>query len=338
MSHDAAILVVGPAWVGDMVMAQSLFIRLRQRFPNVAIDVLAPAWSLPIIARMPEVRRGVELPFKHGEFNFSGRRRLGQLLREQHYDRALVLPNSWKSALVPFFAGIPHRVGYARELRYGLLNDLRRLDKALLKTTPQRFVALAEDEAPATAPTVPAPRLRVDRTSAAALRAVLGLPDEPAVALMPGAEYGPAKQWPAAAYGELARLLAAQGRRSWVIGSEKERALGDEIVAASGGAAINLCGRTRLVDVVDLASVADAVVTNDSGPMHIAAAAGARVVAIYGSSTPDHTPPLTANAAIHYLRLPCSPCFKRQCPLGHTRCLTEIEPATVAASIAPNTR
>jgi heptosyltransferase-2 len=331
---SGATLVVGPAWVGDMVMAQALFIRLKQLAPDAAIDVLAPGWSLPIIARMPEVRAGIELPFAHGEFAFGARRRLGRSLRDKRYTRAIVLPNSWKSAVVPFFAGIPQRIGYARELRYGLLNDLRRLDKALLKTTPQRFVALAEADAPTTAPSVPPPSLRADAIRAGQLRAELALGDAPAVALMPGAEYGPAKQWPPEHYAALAAKLGTRGIRSWIIGSKKEMELGARIARESGGAALNLCGRTSLVDVIDLVSLARAVVTNDSGPMHIAAAAGAPLVAIFGSSTPDHTPPLTERAAIEYRRLSCSPCFERTCPLGHTDCLVGIAPETVLASLA----
>ncbi|WP_022977656.1 lipopolysaccharide heptosyltransferase II [Nevskia ramosa] len=333
----ADLLIVGPAWVGDMVMAQSLFIRLHERYPDAAIDVLAPGWSLPIIGRMPEIRAGIELPFAHGEFNFGGRRRLGLSLRDRGYAQAIVLPNSWKSAVVPFFADIPRRSGYAREFRYGLLNDLRPLNKALLKTTPQRFVALADDGPARAAPAVPAPRFRADAERAAQLRADLALGDGPGVALMPGAEYGPAKQWPAAYYAQLAADLGRQGIRSWIIGSKKELLLGAEIVAASNGAAINLCGRTSLVDVIDLVSVARAVVCNDSGPMHIAAAAGAKVVAIYGSSTPDHTPPMTTHAAIHYRRLSCSPCFERNCPLKPPAepmaCLTGIHPDEVLSSL-----
>ena len=335
MSDD--LLIIGPAWVGDMVMAQSLFIRLRQLHPDAAIDVLAPGWSLPIIERMPEIRAGIELPFGHGEFNFGGRRELGISLRDRGYAQAIVLPNSWKSAVVPYFAGIPRRTGYARELRYGLLNDLRRLDKKLLKTTPQRFVALSDEGRTTAAPIVPPPRFRADAARAAELRERLGLGDGPAVALMPGAEYGPAKQWPAAHYASLAASLARRGIKSWIIGSKKEQALGEGIARASKGGAINLCGKTSLVDVVDLAADARAVVCNDSGPMHIAAAAGARVVAIYGSSTPDHTPPMTETRAIHYRRLACSPCFERQCPLKnpaeHLDCLNGIHPDAILASL-----
>jgi len=330
---SGATLIVGPAWVGDMVMAQSLFMRLREQAPDRMIDVVAPGWSLPILARMPEVRRGIELPLGHGTFGFGVRRALGRSLRSQRYDRAIVLPNSWKSALVPFFAGIPRRTGYAREMRYGLLNDLRRLDTVRLPTTVARFVALAEARDIGGVPVTPQPRLRADIANAAALIAALDLPDAPAVALMPGAEYGPAKQWPAAAYAALARQLGGDGVRCWVFGSAKEAALGEYIARESDGAALSLCGRTGLGDVVDLLSRCRAAVTNDSGLMHIAAATQLPVVAIYGSSTPDHTPPLTDRCRLHYLRLSCSPCFERVCPLGHTRCLHDIAPAAVRDSV-----
>lgn len=334
-TDTAPILVVGPAWVGDMVMAQALFLRLKTLHPRSPIDVLAPAWSLPIIARMPEVRAGIELPFAHGELNLAGRRKLGLSLIVRQYEQAIVLPNSYKSALVPYFAHIPRRTGYKREFRYGVLNDLRRLDKDLLKTTPQRFVALADDGDATVPPVIPTPRLLADTSRARKLRDDLALPEGPTVALMPGAEYGPAKQWPAAHFGELAKALKAQGITSWIIGSAKERSLGEEIVYASEGAALNLAGKTALVDVIDLVSLCGAVVTNDSGPMHIAAATGVPVVAIYGSSTPDHTPPLTETKAIHYLRVECSPCFERTCPLKTDRykCLTGITPQDVMESV-----
>lgn len=328
------ILIIGPSWVGDMVMAQSLFMRLQQRHDGAEVDVLAPAWSLPLIARMPEVRAGIEMPLGHGKFGLGARRKLGRSLRDRGYTQSIVLPGSWKSALVPYFAGIPRRTGYRGEMRYGLLNDIRPLDKTLLKTTPQRFVALAEDGPVTIAPEIPLPHFRVDAEHGAALMHRLHLdPAKPAVGLMPGAEYGPAKQWPIEYYGELARLLHAAGVQTWVFGSGKERTLGEGIRLTSGNVAINLCGRTQLTDVMDLAAQCRAVVSNDSGPMHIAAAAGVPVVAIYGSSTPDHTPPLTDRKKIHYLRLSCSPCFKRECPLEHTHCLRNIPALAVRSSL-----
>jgi len=319
-----AILVVGPSWVGDMVMAQALFMRLRQRHPQAAIDVLAPGWSLPILARMPEVRAGIELPLGHGEFGFAVRRRIGRELRSKNYAQAIVLPGSWKSALVPYFARIPRRTGYRREFRYGLLNDLRTLDKSILPTTVQQFLALAEDGAVTQAPPIPPPRLRADPQRVAALRQQLGLdPQKPAVALMPGAEYGPAKRWPPEYFAELSGRLVEAGYQVWVLGSAKEQELAASI--AQGRADIHdLSGRTRLADVVDLLAAARAAVSNDSGLMHVAAAVDTRLVAIYGSSSPKMTPPLSAQAQVLYLGLDCSPCFERSCPLGHLNCLRQI--------------
>ncbi|HZR36500.1 MAG TPA: lipopolysaccharide heptosyltransferase II [Nevskia sp.] len=330
MSGD--ILVVGPSWVGDMVMAQALFMRLRQRHPGAAIDVLAPGWSLPILARMPEVRAGIELPLKHGEFGWRARRRIGRALRGGRYAQAIVLPNSWKSALVPFFAGIPRRTGYRREARYLLLNDLRRLDKAILPTTVQQYLALGEAEAPSGPPPIPQPRLRADPARVEVLRRELGLDaDRPAVALMPGAEYGPAKRWPY--YPELAGRLAADGKQVWVFGSAKEKALGADI-ARDRPHIHDLCGRTQLADVVDLLGGAQAAVSNDSGLMHVASAVGTPLVALYGSSSPKMTPPLSAAATVLYLGLECSPCFQRECPLGHFNCLRQIGVEQVLAALA----
>jgi heptosyltransferase-2 len=318
------ILVVGPSWVGDMVMAQALFMRLRQRHPDAAIDVLAPGWSLPVLARMPQVRAGIELPLGHGAFGFGLRRRIGRQLRERQYAQAIVLPGSWKSALVPFFAGIPQRTGFRRELRYGLLNDLRPLDKNLLPSTVQQFLALGEAQAPAAAPAVPQPRLRAEPQRFEALRQQLGLePARPAVALMPGAEYGAAKRWPAEYFAELAGRLAAAGFQVWVLGSAKEQALGASI-AQDRARVHNLCGRTALEDVIDLLASAEVAVSNDSGLMHVAAAVGTRLVALYGSSSPKMTPPLSAQAQLLYLGLPCSPCFARECRFGHLNCLRQI--------------
>jgi heptosyltransferase-2 len=323
------ILVVGPAWVGDMVMAQALFMRLRELHPQAAIDVLAPGWSLPILERMPQVRSGIELPLGHGQFGFGLRRRLGRSLRGRAYAQAIVLPGSWKSALVPFFARIPRRTGYRREFRYGLLNDLRPLDRNVLGTTVQQFLALAEERPPEAPLAIPQPRLRADPVRARLLMVQLGLDTgQAAVALMPGAEYGPAKRWPPEYFAELAGLLVAQGRQVWVLGSAKERGLGAAIAGGRPGIH-NLCGQTALADVVDLLSQAAAAVSNDSGLMHVAAAVGIPLAAIYGSSSPTHTPPLSAAASVLYLGLSCSPCFARECPLGHLNCLRQIGPRQV---------
>jgi heptosyltransferase-2 len=327
------ILIVGPAWVGDAVMAQSLYKLLRQQNPDVVIDVVAPAWCEPLLNRMQEVHRSVPMPIGHGELGFSRRRRIGRELRSGGYVRAFVLPRSMKSALVPFFAHIPLRTGFRGEMRFGLLNDVRTLNKGVLDQTVKRFIALGLPR-DVEIPDAPLPALSVDADNLAELDRDLRLAgDGPAVALMPGAAYGPAKCWPIEYFGELAAELVASGTRVWVLGSESEHAVGEKIRRRAGDAVRNFCGRTRLEDTVDILSMANAAVTNDSGLMHVAAAAGTHVVAIYGSSSVQFTPPLTNCKTIFSLGLECSPCFERQCPLGHLRCLRDIKPDRVLAGV-----
>ncbi|MBI3561226.1 MAG: lipopolysaccharide heptosyltransferase II [Gammaproteobacteria bacterium] len=327
------ILIIGPAWVGDMVMAQSLYLSLHQVHPACLIDVAAPAWSLPLLARMPQVRHGIELPIGHQQLGLGVRWRVARKLRNQAYDLAIVLPRSFKSALIPWFAGVPQRRGYRGEMRYGVINEMRPMDPSRLTQTVQRFVALGyPQDTPQPAP-IAKPRLTVDRTNQQGLLAKLNLTTQrPIVALMPGAEYGPAKQWPVEYYRNLARRLVEVNNNVWILGSAKERTLGDQI-ALGLPAVSNLCGRTTLVDAVDLLALVHVAITNDSGLMHIAAATGVPVVAIYGSSTPDYTPPLTDRAQVIYHRLECSPCFARTCRYGHYNCLKGISVDEVLIAI-----
>lgn len=331
-SEDDRILIAGPAWVGDMVMAQSLFKLLRTQSPRAVIDVVAPAWSEPILDRMAEVRRTVTLPVGHGELKIGERYRLGRSLRAERYTHAIVMPRSLKAALVPFFANIPRRTGFRGEMRYGLLNDVRRLDKRRFDQTVKRFMALGLPP-DAELPDPPYPELATDAGNRARFAAQLGAESKDIVALMPGAAYGPAKCWPLEYFGELAATLAADGAVVVILGSKGEHEVGQRIRATSGEGVFNLCGETRLEETVDILSLARAAVTNDSGLMHVAAAAGTHVVAIYGSSSPDFTPPLTDSKTIISLGLECSPCFERECPLGHLRCLRDITPDRVSADV-----
>ncbi len=332
------ILVVGPSWVGDTVISQSLLKLLRQQNPAAQIDYLAPPWTLPLLARMPEVRRGISNPFGHGAFRLGERRALGKTLREQGYDQALVLPNSWKSALIPWFAGIPLRSGFRGEARWGLLNDLRELDAQALPQMVQRFAALALLSGAALPVQLPLPSLQSTEAQQQALLTRLGLntdknKDKPVVAFCPGAEYGPAKRWPEAHFSALARMLAARGCAVWLVGSPKDHAVAEIIAQGAAGACINLCGKTDIAEATDLLAAARLVVTNDSGLMHIAAAVGRPVIALYGSSSPQFTPPLSTDARILSLSIECSPCFKRECPLGHFKCLNDLSPERVFAAI-----
>lgn len=328
------ILVVAPAWVGDMVMAQALFMRLQQLHPGLELDVLAPDWTIPLLSRMPEVREAIPNPFRHGEFKLGARYRLGRSLRRHGYDQAIVLPNSWKSALVPFFAGIPQRSGYRGEMRWGLLNDRRRLDASKLPLMVERFVALAHAPGSALQVPLPLPALSVDESRRQATLAKLGLTASARTAVLcVGAEYGPAKRWPPQHFAELGKKLHGQGFQVWLVGSAKDAEAGSEAARLSGGACLDLCGKTSLDEVVDLLASASVVVSNDSGLMHVAAALGKPLIALYGSSSPAFTPPLSRKARIVSLHLPCGPCFKRECPLGHLDCLVKLTPQRVLDEI-----
>jgi heptosyltransferase II len=333
------ILIIAPSWVGDCMLMQPMLQRLLQRYPGARIDVLAPTWTEKLLRHMPEVHDVIINPFPHGELAFTARRNLGMQLRGEQYNKAIVLPNSWKSALVPFFANIPMRTGYVGEMRYGLLNDARKLNKRHLPLMVERFVQLAE--APLSENTLPfsPPQLKVNEAQRHQALAKFDLTlDKPVAVFCPGAEYGPAKRWPAHYFAELAQLLRAQGYAVWLIGSPKDKEIADKIVALGNEPCRNLCGVTDLDEAIALLSCADLVVSNDSGLMHIAAALNRPMAAIFGSSSPEFTPPLSDQAQILRLDLPCSPCFKRECPLGHFNCMIKIPPKEVLRHLPIHTK
>ena len=330
------ILVIGPAWVGDMVMAQVLFRCLREQHPQAVIDVLAPPWCRELLTRMPEVRFALPLPLRHGELGLGKRWHIGRELALDHYDQAIVLPNSFKSALIPRFAGIPKRTGWRGEARGWLLNDCRQLDKQRYPLMVQRFAALAYPDGASLPATLPMPRLQADAAAGRVLQARLWLTsDKPALVLCPGAEFGASKQWPATHYAEVAKYFAREGLQVWLMGSERDALVAQEIIDLAGGvsALFNLCGRTSLGEAVDLMANAAAVVSNDSGLMHVAAALARPLVVVYGSTSPVFTPPLAEQVKVLTLGLDCSPCYKRECPLLHHNCLRQLAPASVIAAV-----
>ncbi len=324
MAESPTILVIGPRWVGDMVMAQCLFSALREIHPDAAIDVMAPAWAAPLVGRMPEIRARIDAPFSRKKFEFGARRRLGRSLRGQ-YDIAYVMQGSWKSALVPYFAGIVRRVGHLREMRYGLLTEIVPLPETLKRKTAQAFFELAGGG------TFRAPRLTVDAGNQSEQLARFGLEKNGFAALMPGAEFGPAKRWPSAYYAGLANDLVARGLRVALFGSANDRAVTGEIAALAPGV-VDLSGETRLEDAIDLLAAARVAVSNDSGLMHIAAAVGTPIVAVYGSTSPDNTPPMAQDRELVWLGLDCSPCHQKVCPLGHFNCMNLLPVETVSAA------
>lgn len=314
-----------------MVVAQSLFRLLKQRDPAVELEVLAPAWTVPLLGHMPEVAAAIPVPFRHGALMLRERLRLGRRLRERGYAQAIVLPRSFKAAIAPFVARIPRRTGFLGERRYGLLNDVRPLDPARLPRTVDRFVALGLEPGEALPAALPAPRLALapGEVEAALARVGIASPDRPVLGLCPGAEYGPAKRWPAAYFAQVARAYLERDWQVWLYGSERDAEVTRAINGELRGACLDLAGRTNLGEAIALLSLAEAVVSNDSGLMHVAAALERPLVAVYGSSTPAYTPPLSPRAHVEYLAVECSPCFERECPLGHLKCLRELAPERV---------
>ena len=316
------VLVVAPNWIGDALMAQPLLARLRENRPGLKVDVLAPEWVAAVARRMPEVDEVIPVPFRHGALQLASRWRVGRTLKARKYDEAIVLPNSWKSALVPFLAHIPLRTGYLGESRYGLLNVLHRKPDRRMR---EHYAQLAEAPGNRTRAPLPQPCLKVDEAKAAATRDRFGIA-QPYAVLCPGAEYGPAKRWPY--FAELAPRLPIP---SLLLGSRNDAR------AAEGVQGRNLVGQTTLDEAIDLIAGARFVVTNDSGLMHVAAALGRPLVALFGSSSPQMTPPQSAAGAasvrIVWLKPECSPCYERECPLGHFRCMREMSVDQVLAEV-----
>ncbi|NNM59288.1 MAG: lipopolysaccharide heptosyltransferase II [Legionellales bacterium] len=333
-NHPNRILVVGPAWVGDMVMAQTLFIKLKEQYPLAQLDVLAPDWSRPLLERMPEVHQSISMPIGHGQFAFKLRKKIANELKTNHYDIAYILPNSFKSALIPWWAKIPKRVGWRGEMRYLTLNDIRILDKERYPLMIERFMALALPDTLSLSKPYPRPKLVVSDENVDLAKHKFNLTDpRPVLALCPGAEFGPAKRWPDAYYAEIAKQWIEKGWQVWLFGSKNDYEVCELINQAVGGVCANLAGKTSLAEAIDLLSCSSAVVSNDSGLMHIAAALNKPLVAVYGSSDPRFTPPLSDNVQIVKLGLSCSPCFKRECPLIHMNCLNQLLPERVEKAL-----
>ena len=330
MAHTRGVtsLIVAPAWVGDMVMAHSLIQGLFNRPFDTTIDILAPSSTSPLAGRMAEIRDTYTLDVGHGRLGLGERLQMAKRLRIQEYDEAFVLPNSWKSALIPFFARIEKRVGWIGEMRFGLLNDSRSLDKKALPLMVQRYAALSLKKEEPFVGRPSNPVLEFDVENRSQLQEKYGLAESGAVALAPGAEFGPAKKWPLDYFVEVAKYCLTQGRQVWLLGSAKDR-FDCEWIARKVKGVMDLSGKTSLTDVVDLISLAEILVCNDSGLMHVSAALETKTVAMFGSTTDEFTPPLSSNSQTLSRVLDCRPCFKRVCPLGHLDCLRKITPKEV---------
>jgi len=332
------VLVIGPAWIGDMVMAQCLLQTLKSREDNPAITLAAPAATARLAHRMPEVDKIIETPFQHGRLQLADRLRIGRSLRGHRFDQAIILPGSLKAALLPFFAKAAIRTGYRGEPRWGLINDPRTRPTTKEDPMAARFVQLAFAADAATVSSYPDPRLATHPENVERVFQRIGrdVPSAPVIALCPGAEFGPAKRWPEAHFAAVADHFLAQGWQIWLLGGKSDQAVAKNIIGKSTGPeqCVDLTGKTSIEDAIDLLAHARAAVSNDSGLMHVAAATGTPIVGIFGSSSELHTPPLGLLTDTVSQALDCRPCFARKCPLGHTQCLETLEPDRVIASLS----
>lgn len=333
------ILIIGPSWVGDMLMSQSLYRRLKAENPRCQIDVLAPDWCRGLLERMPEVDNTIAMPVGHGQLQWGVRKRLAAVLRPRGYEQAIVLPNSLKSALVPWLAGIPERTGWLGEMRYVLLNDPRKLHESRFPRMVERYVALGGPTVRSAAelPEILPPRLRVSATGQLAAIAEFGLPAERLIGICPGAEFGPAKRWPDYHYAALAGRLIADGWQVACFGSAKDaevaEAIRGQLPPEQQAAFHTLTGRTTLPQAVDLLAACAAVVTNDSGLMHVAAAVNTPLVALYGPTSPEFTPPLSDRAEIIRLIKGYLKIRKGGADLGYHQSLIDIQPERVLEAL-----
>lgn len=324
------LLIMAPAHAGDMVMANTLFKVIKEHAPHIIIDVVAPQSTLSLLSFMPEVNNVFTLLCPHKKLKFWTRYQLAQKLKSKHYDAAILLQNSFKSALIPFWARIPKRIGYAKECRAFLLTHFYPFNKKKSRSYLEqqllllKYIGIFVSERTST----PFPHLRVTEEQRNTVRHQFNLTtqERPILILCPGAQYGPSKQWPANYFAQIAQRKIDQGWQVWILGAQWDQTIAHEIDQKVRGSIKNFSGNTTLTEAVILMSFAHHVITNDSGLMHIAAALDKKIIALYGSSSPIYTPPLTQQATIMSLQLPCSPCFKKTCPFGHYDCLKKLTP------------
>jgi heptosyltransferase-2 len=324
------ILLVPYMWIGDFVRCHTVVKLLKARAPERPVDLLTTTLCAPLVDYMPGVRAGIVCDLPRNRLSLSEHRALAQRLRAADYATALIMPRTWKSALAPYLAGIPERIGFLGEGRVILLNDIRYGEKKLPRMI-DRCAALAMPKDASPPKKLPAPELNVQRANAQAWRIRNGIEDDgkPVVAFAPGA-VGPSKRWPVAAYAEVARELATQGFKIWILGSPNESQLAGEIVRAAGPAARDLTS-PDLRNAILALKLAHAAVSNDSGLLHVAAAIGTPSIGIFGPTSPWHWAPLNPLAATIETAsdLPCRPCHKPTCRLKHHRCMRDIPAAQV---------
>ena len=336
-------LVVGQSWLGDAVLSQILFTAIKEQNANAIIDVIAPFSNAPLIRRMPQVRR--VLSEHHQRLNMIQCWKLGRRLAQEHYHQAIVLPTAFKYALIPFAARIPVRTGFSEEIRDGLLNDIRK--KPHLPNAPlvHEYLILIRSKENVDQPYTPPHLQKMNPQHMQQLRQEFALQcTRPILGLGIGAAR-PTKRWPARHYAAIAtRYIETHGWQIWIFGNKNERMLASELKSYMKTEHLDkvydLTGKTLLNQLIDLISMTNAMLANDTSFMHIAAAFSLPTAAIYGPTLPESAPPLTQKNAIISLRLPCSPCTRirsQKCPLQHWDCLNQLSPQHVLHFLEPLT-
>ncbi len=344
------VLIVGASWLGDMVMSQSLFKILKAQ--NKIIHVLAPKWNHEVLNCMPEIDLAIEMPFDHGQAKFYQRYKFAKLLRQERYNEAIVLPNSFKSALIPYWANIPIRTGWLGEFRYGVLNNYQKLDKNALPLMIQRLTALAYfnqgknfDQNIFAKQDIPNPQLKTNPSFVTSVFDRFSIDTTSNISnkiliLAPGAAFGEAKKWPEEYFAKVAVDKTQSGWDVVLLGSVKDRISTDYIEKKVNNPkkCKNLAGQLQLPETVAIISKATVIVSNDSGLLHVAASLNIPLIGIYGSTSPNFTPPLIEDKkkiilSIDKSELPCRPCFEKTCRYGHLKCLRDIEPQQVIESV-----
>ena len=346
------ILIIAPNWIGDAVMSQPLLASLLSNFPQYQIDVIASAWVAPIYRACNEVHEVLEVPLQHGQLQFKLRYGLAKKIKQQNYAACIVLPNSLKSALIPWMAEIPIRIGYLGEMRFGLINrSIPNPSRSHRMPMVERYLALADSlknaENTSTGPIqfIKNPSLHISNHVTESVLQKLkerNLSEQAIYTLCPGAEFGPSKRWPVENFALLAQKILKKNKLNsiTILGGPSDKILAEKICSQVFKTnpedlprIYNLCGNTSLDEAMAIINMSASLISNDSGLMHIGAALQVNQVAIFGSSDPYHTPPLSNKAKVIWLNLPCSPCYKRDCPLGHLKCLWGISPEQVFLSL-----
>ena len=338
------ILIIAPNWIGDAVMSQPLLATLKSIYPHCQIDVLASPWVAPIYRACAEVNQVIEARLEHKQLQWGLRRQLAKQIEANQYQACFVLPNSLKSALVPWLANIPLRIGYRGEMRFGLINialdNPRKINRPPMANHYLALSNALDHSVGINGNAIANPKLNVSTAAQQSINEklqVAGIPQQSIYVLCPGAEYGVTKRWPTEHFASLAQQIINNEPDAHVIllGSKGDHALGESIQAQVQNATQihNWCGNTSLDEAIALIGMSKVLISNDSGLMHIGAALKVSQVAIFGSSDPHHTPPLSDKAKVIWLNLPCSPCHKRECPLGHLKCLKDILPENVMSAI-----